>query len=381
MVEVKEVLMAKTISIAKSNPEFKQAVEAECLKQVRGDYNVAFDRLIEIDQATPILPAKERDAIISLVKQMKDFKPGRMPIIFVPVMETRDPRYKNEYATKRESSERPSAALPANPNNYIIAVDQENDVKKGKKSNALQPMVNGRVYDDTLDCQAAEYYSGYFIDDSGNLTYYACINEAIAWDVDIWIYGYEEDVSPGNQVMSDYDINGPSFASTPNLRQRTDGSMEYVAFFQAISGELNDIENWKFGKLELKVFIASSTGTTIFEQPLGKLRRRNFTDEKWVNVRKPLGHWYTSIWGNVQYERWIEENDGNNINLSTNVTYTANGANYTTSWSVGAKQNDNNLGLSPVLWTDHTIYYVLQDPSNSGQKYSIAHAWFQRRDF
>lgn len=83
----------------------------------------------------------------------------------------------------------------------------------------------------------------------------------------------------------------------------------------------------------------------------------------------------------MQYERWIEENRGSNINLSTNVTYTANGANYTTSWSVGAKQNDNNLGLSPVLWTDHTIYLVVQDPYNSGQKYSIAHAWFQRHDF
>lgn len=313
---------------------------------------------------------------------MKDFKPGQMPIIFVPVMETRDPRYKNEYATKRESLERPSAALPANPNNYIIAVDQDNEVKKGKKSNAVQPTVNGRVYDDTtLDCQAAEYYPGYIIDDSGDLTYYFCINEAIAWDVDIWIYGYEEDVSPGNQVMSDYDINGGSFANTPNLRQRTDGSMEYVGFIQVKSGELNDIEKWVQGKLELKIFIASSTGTTIFEQPVRKLRRSNFTNEKWVNLRIPLGHWYTSIWGNVQYERWIEENRGSNINLSTNVTYTANGANYTTSWSVGAKQNDNNLGLSPVLWTDHTIYLVVQDPYNSGQKYSIAHAWFQRHDF
>lgn len=48
--------MEKIIFIAKNNPVFKKAMEDECLKQVTDDYNVALEKIIQIDRQTPILP-------------------------------------------------------------------------------------------------------------------------------------------------------------------------------------------------------------------------------------------------------------------------------------------------------------------------------------
>ena len=56
LAEVKKVIMEKIIFIAKNNPVFKKAMEDECLKQVTDDYNVALEKIIQIDRQTPILP-------------------------------------------------------------------------------------------------------------------------------------------------------------------------------------------------------------------------------------------------------------------------------------------------------------------------------------
>ena len=66
LAEVKKVIMKKIIFIAKNNPMFKKAMEDECLKQVTDDYNVALEKIIQIDQQIPILPVSEKSIFISL---------------------------------------------------------------------------------------------------------------------------------------------------------------------------------------------------------------------------------------------------------------------------------------------------------------------------
>ena len=70
LVEVKSALMKTAILMAKTSPEFKKAVETECLRQVRGDYNVALDRLIELVRIASILPVGDKALFVSLVNQM-----------------------------------------------------------------------------------------------------------------------------------------------------------------------------------------------------------------------------------------------------------------------------------------------------------------------
>ena len=135
--DVKAALMKEILIIAKDNPEFRKAVESECLKQVRGDYNVSFDRLLEIDAQRSIIPVSEKLVFKSLVSSMKAFRPGEMPIIFVPVMESRDPKNISPGMTKfTRSVARTASHAPANPNNTIIMVDQDNQVLPDLKKTA-----------------------------------------------------------------------------------------------------------------------------------------------------------------------------------------------------------------------------------------------------
>lgn len=356
--EVKMNLMKRIISIAKKSPEFKTAVENESLKQVRGDYNVALDRLLEIDRQTPVIPAGEKNAFVSLVNQMKEFRPGKMPILFVPVMESRDPKLRhniNVTAGSAESniitSKQGLAQNSVNPNNYIIMVDQENQIKPSslsgdgtaplKKTNFVQDPGNG----DPTACTAPYYYPGYIIDNYGNLTYSICINEDYAWNHDVWVLGYEEEVSPGNDVASPDDVG--AWVGTNN---RDEGFQEGGGLVQVL--DLNAIEPWVRGKPEFKYFVSNSTGTLIKDHVFGKWRRSNFSGAAWVYLKDFIGSWNTSVWGNTTYEHWIEEDGGSSTSLSQNISYVLNGVTYTTTITIPAKNGDDDLGMANVQFTD-----------------------------
>lgn len=197
--------MEKIIFIAKNNPVFKKAMEDECLKQVRDDYNVALEKIIQIDQQTPILPVSEKSIFISLVKLMKDVRPNEMPIIFVPVMESRDPKELSKSSNKNDKNNFIDSHNTNNPNNYITMVDQDDEVGKvlvdqdNSEYNIRIAGING-VY----VCSPGTS-PGYIINNTGVLAPRTYVNEAIAWETDIWVIGYEEVVSPGNRVASAFD--------------------------------------------------------------------------------------------------------------------------------------------------------------------------------
>ena len=175
--EVKKVLMEKIIYMAKNNPQFKKTVENECLKQVRGDYNVALEKIIEIDQQNPILSETERNIFISLVQQMKDFRPHEMPIIFVPVMENRDP---NDINSNNSKNSEKKISISSNSHNYITMVDQDNEVGTFLSSsnnnmatpNYIAPIDPGNGGGGgPQPCVPPYFYSGYIISDAGTLTF------------------------------------------------------------------------------------------------------------------------------------------------------------------------------------------------------------------
>jgi len=197
--------MEKIIFIAKNNPVFKKAMEDECLKQVRDDYNVALEKIIQIDQQTPILPVSEKSIFISLVKLMKDVRPNEMPIIFVPVMESRDPKELSKSSNKNDKNNFIDSHNTNNPNNYITMVDQDDEVGKvlvdqdNSEYNIRIAGINGVYF-----CSPGTS-PGYIISNTGVLAPRTYVNEAIAWETDIWVIGYEEVVSPGNRVASAFD--------------------------------------------------------------------------------------------------------------------------------------------------------------------------------
>ena len=180
-------------------------MEDECLKQVRDDYNVALEKIIQIDQQTPILPVSEKSIFISLIKLMKDLRPNEMPIIFVPVMESRDPKELSKSSNKNDKKNFMDSNNTNNPNNYITMFDQDDEVGKvlldqdNSDYNRRSLGING-VY----VCFPGTS-PGYIISYAGVLSSRTCVSEAMARNTDIWVLGYEEVVSPGNRVASAFD--------------------------------------------------------------------------------------------------------------------------------------------------------------------------------
>ena len=388
LVEVKKVLMEKIIYAAKTIPEFKKTVENECLKQADGDYDVTLEKIIQIDRQTPILPSSSRNSIISLVQQMKDFRPIETPILFVPVMESRDPK---EKVKAQNNVIKTNTTNVNNPQNYITIVDQDNEIGKfleanSKRSNGTNSNLSAPL-NGSCNGPGYGYYAGYIIDNGGSLTFSNCINETLAWETDVWVLGYSENVSPENRIASSFDgyyggyTGGGSVRMIPDKHvERIQGRTEYGGRIQVTN--LSAIEPWVRGKPEFKHFVYSSTGTLIHEHGFGKLKRSHFNGNDWISLRCTIGNWNTSAWGDITYERWIEENSGSSVSLTQTISYTANGVTNTAVISSPAKANDSNLGLANVQFTDQTAWQPpLQIGVYSTFKYTYQNMNMQREDY
>lgn len=386
--EVKAALMKEILIIAKNNSEFRKTVESECLKQVRGDYNVALDKLLEIDKVNPIIPQIQKKTFTSLVNQMKQFRQGEMPIIFVPVMENRDPSIKNKRQFLKTSetgtitAKINLSAKNASQNNLITMVDQANEVKPNmiisgsqtelqKKVNIIDPEDPGGG--GPIACTTPYYYPGYIIDNNGNLTYSECIDEAFAWTNDVWVLGYEEVVSPGNQVASPED---PYYVSTNG---RYEDFAEHAGLVQLT--DMGAIEPWVQGKLEFRYTVHNAYGTLIKERAFGKRARRNFDGQAWHYLNDFLGYWNTSVWGSVTYERWIEEDGGVSSTFNQNISYSINGVTYTTTISVPGRDQDDNLGMANVQFSDNIFFIPLVDPEANKTIYTLTYMNVQRQHY
>jgi len=162
--------------------------------------------------------------------------------------------------------------------------------------------------------------------------------------------------------MSAYDLDSSSNARKSNNietnEQRREGHEEYGGNIQVT--DLGQLESWVRGKPEFKYFVYGSTGVLLREFPFGKLRRSHFNGQ-WVNLHDLIGYWNTSNWGNITYERWIEEDGGTSQALTMGISYTANGVTNTTTINTPAKDRDQNMGTANIQFTDPIYEIPLQD--------------------
>lgn len=337
--------MMKSIStIAKFSPEFRKTVEVECLKQESGDYTVRLDKLLEIDATQNIIPQKYKNGFQKLVTELKQFN-NHIPNLFIPKMEKIDSILNQERLSSKliitsNSIDKVKSNNDGSGPTDIIMVDGSD----GGGGNW-----GGGYNGGGSQCSAPYYYPGFIIDDNGNLNYYDCISESMAYSNDVWVLGYEETVSIENQTSN---IDGLSINPKSNST-RQDGDNEYGAYIQIT--DCNKVEPWIRGKFELKYFVYNSTGTLIKERPFGKIKRSTFYNQNWVNLRSFIGNWNLSSWGSATTERWIEENGGNNTNISTTVSGTVNGINYSTVIGIPARSRDLDMGVNTIQFTDQPL--------------------------
>jgi hypothetical protein len=281
-----------------------------------------------------------------LYKQLVSLKPGRLPLIFVPIVETYDPQadiYKGTSLSARYES--------TNKHSSITVVSQDAQVTKG------------------------DLYPGYRFNSSSQWDTCGLISEDFAWKNDVWVIGYEENVSPENQVaFTKYSLQKDSSKTTHRAQLRVNGVAEYGGRIQVL--DMGAIESWVNGKLEFKYFVNNAFATLIKERAYGSWARSNFSDQKWFDWNDFIGYWNTSNWGNVTYERWIEEDGGSTTTITNTIPNPSGGPTLTITQTV--KDDDDNLGLANVQFSDSYYGEIPVAPAN-WTVYNISYMNFQRR--
>lgn len=277
---------------------------------------------------------------------MKAANSGREPIVFIPSVENLDPEIiaSNPVGKLNDNSNVINRVPPPDGDPTIYVFGEYGGVNN-------------------------EFYPGYTMDENGGLAYYGMISESMAWNNDVVVFGVEEESSYNPE---DDGLNPDNVKPIKPLGSRDPTRLEIGG--RILVTDLKEIEPWIYGKLEMKYFINSSSGTLIKERAFAQITRRDI-DNKWFDLNDPIGRWDVNVWGPQQYERWIEEDGGGTTTTTQSVTPVAGGPTYTITNNL--KQDDDNCGLAAVGYNDPYYWEIPYSPS-AWTIYSISYMSFQR---
>jgi hypothetical protein len=309
----------KELLIAAQDSFFRTLVLNACLEQRNGDYYV---RLIDL---ALILESHSdfhylRSRLIDLDAEVISITHSRHPILFYPRAET-----------------------------------IEDLLHQGVNTISIQQPIG--VFQEMY----FEDYSspGYSLDGNHSLKFFANITEKFAWQHDVWVIGEEENIGSDS-----IEVLNLSTESTNGIR--TQGRSEFGGIIQITN--LNAIEHWTSGKLELELRVFGSNGALISHRYFGQRARRNFQNQVWFDFDHFICNWNTSTFGNWMYENWIERDGGLSSTITLNFPAPQGQSGPSTSFTITSKSGDDNLGLATVQFTDLTT-----------QVYNLTHSNIRRK--
>lgn len=296
-------LMEAVLRTARQSPDFKKYVYTICSQQQNGDYYIRISDLVAYNEKNGYSFWNEKQAayIRCLVAGIKnaDSKRPEEPIIFIPFLED------------RKVEEIIAAYSTTNPEGVISA---EYDEK-------------------TMECPS------YVINAEQGLARVAPRNEDYAWKSDLWVINQEEVIDEMSQ-----EIMPPGVLES----NRFNGQTERGGIINVTN--IGQIESWINGKVELKFFVFSQTGTKTNEIATGKTKR-NDVKNKWKDYNYFLFYWNTTNIGNYIIEAWIEQDGGGTTTISQSIPAPCTGC-PTTNISYTAKDDDDIMGQSIIQFSD-----------------------------
>jgi hypothetical protein len=308
------------ITTAKNDNNFRQTAYVECNKQKYGDYYVKLDELIALNSTQNYWDAATANKLTELQRQIKSAKRNDV-IVFIPSLE-----------------------------------------KHPEKANASRVSARTEVYEEAVAVIGDEYQvptqtcPGYIVETNGTLGFYQTINEAFAWEHDVWVIGEEEICSPENMVAAVEDTATLNYG-------RVNGGAEWGGIVKVTDWSV--VEPWVAGKVEFRLIVYKGAGTpanAITDRKFGKWKRSNFNNQ-FKDFGHFIGNWNLSTIGDWTTEKWIEEDGNFSITLTFGVSFkpdsTPLAPTLTANVSIPIKNLDDDLGLSLIQFTDpiSTIYY------------------------
>lgn len=260
----KEVIKAQKefgeefLVMMKQNPKVKELLIKECQQQKFGDYYVRTQDFL--NQLSVDFPDNSQMNIqlANRLKRLTELEKTN-PIIFMPSAETKEEGTISLFSTLHDFE--------------VLVPDFEN------------PAPN-------------DSYPGYVLDNQNQLVYYQQVNEEFAWEYDVIVIGFEEDLPLESMTAGpDDNLEKPDYRPiVPNIF-RTPGREEWGGIIQVTN--MGAIEPWISGKFEFAYYVISN-GIKIHEREFGKYKRTHFKDQKWINFNNKIGYWNISNWGNMQ---------------------------------------------------------------------------------
>lgn len=346
--EMEDDLGKSLSSMIRNNPSLKLMIEANCLKQDRGDYEIRVDEMLTSAKNEKSVNQVKWQKVDSVAKKMKTLKSGRHPVIFIPSVETFDPE-KIQRVNKTKSM----------------------GLFKGVKAKDTEQIIF--VFKDSKS-EDNKLFPGYTYDELGNKKFYGMISEEFAWNNNVWVVGYEEIRTSGNLKRYVPPVQEESTNSKLSTLTGSRDPSRYEFGGRINIANVGQLEAWIAGKLEMKYFVSNSTGMTIKERAFGQIER-GLADNRWHDFQDLIGNWNSAIWGPYTYERWIEEDGGSPITVSTPVTPIPGGPTYNISTTMTS--DDMDCGLAGVHYDD-SFYGNFPYPSSSWRVYTISYMSFQR---
>lgn len=318
------------LKTAENNESFKELVYQECLKEKYGDYFIKITDLIDLNLENLFWDLNEVVEIETYINNLKNFT-SHEPVLFIPFVENLD-----EPITLNSSST--SSSDLSGDDTKVVFKDEYN------------------VQNHTCP--------GYTLNDE-NLIYEGDVDEDYAWENDIWVIGDSEFGAP-ELIAEDPSFDGGS----PPANQpfpRTEGRAEYGGLIQVT--DLNEIESWISGKLEMRIIVVNSSGTIIKNKEFPKRKRSRFTNNKWYDYDEFIANWNTPNIGNYMIEGWIEVDGGGTTTVTQSFPAPPDCTGCpSTTFTYNLGSWDEDLGKSIVQFSD-----------NVGQVYGISHANFKRK--
>lgn len=296
--------MVEILNLAKED-QFRQYILAECLKQKHGDYNVYITDIIashrEIDKYKKSMATLEQ--LVGLIKPLVN---DNEPLVFYPRAETIEDERIDHPETRSPD------AIMSEPLGVIQPVESSMDEQSTQRVSYAP--------------EGVDAYRAYV---NGTWVWVQTVDEEFAWENDVYVIGSDENVEIYN--------NG-----------RIDGGAEYAGLIQITN--LNAVEHWTSGKLELKVVVVSATGTEVSVRKFDKTKRKYFRNNVWYDFNHSLGNWNKTTFGNFMIENWWERDGGASSTSTIGIPSTNGGPSF--SYTVNHGTWDNDLGKATVQFTD-----------------------------
>lgn len=297
------------ITTAMNNSNFRSVAYTECKKQKYGDYYVKLEELLALNNLHKYWDENTVNKLYSLEKEITQSKRNAVTV-FIPSIE-KHPEKANSNRTHSRVNE---TLVP-----IAVIGDEYNN------PNQTCP--------------------GYNVETNGILNFFSIIDESYAWENDVWVFGEEEIVSPENMIAAAED-------TATLIYGRVNGGAEYGGIIKVTNWSL--VEPWILGKPEFRMVVYKGSATptnSIYDEKFGKWRRANFNNQ-FKDFNRFLFNWNTANVGDWTTEKWIEEDGGTFLTLNFGVSYKIGNVTATAGVSIPIKNNDDDLGISLIQFTD-----------------------------